>query len=218
MVSSFRLAFKSRPLQQIGTLISEHFCIKNIPTLITSMTFGMWQKTAPKSTEKNQTYWYPGFTLSNHLYWSAQTCNGNSDLLREKWTSSINHIANIHHWNRELMTQCEHETTDDIDWLTVDSDTHRALKNMYWKHDYWTTWTDWSTSVILVTWSHIMPCCWSMHQCSRLRENIIRTALCRIVWHNVHSQQHTFISALLTGPTDWVCHIRTLIQCIEAVA
>ena len=29
----------------------------------------------------------------------------------------------------------------------------------------------------------------------RLRENIIRTALCWIVWHNVHSQQHTYVSS-----------------------
>ena len=28
----------------------------------------------------------------------------------------------------------------------------------------------------------------------RLRRNIIRTALCRIVWHNVHSLQHTYVS------------------------
>jgi len=30
---------------------------------------------------------------------------------------------------------------------------------------------------------------------SRLRGNIIRTALCWIVWHNVHSQQHTYMSS-----------------------
>jgi len=29
----------------------------------------------------------------------------------------------------------------------------------------------------------------------RLRGNITRTALCRIVWHNVHSQQHTYMSS-----------------------
>ena len=29
----------------------------------------------------------------------------------------------------------------------------------------------------------------------RLRGNIIRTALCGIVWHNVHSQQHTYVSS-----------------------
>ena len=29
----------------------------------------------------------------------------------------------------------------------------------------------------------------------RLRVNIIRTALCWIVWHNVHSQQHSYMSS-----------------------
>ena len=29
----------------------------------------------------------------------------------------------------------------------------------------------------------------------RLRGNIIRTALCWVVWHNVHSQQHTHVSS-----------------------
>ena len=29
----------------------------------------------------------------------------------------------------------------------------------------------------------------------RLRGNIIRTAPCCVVWHNVHSQQHTYVSS-----------------------
>jgi len=29
----------------------------------------------------------------------------------------------------------------------------------------------------------------------RLRENIIRTALCWVVWHNVHSQQYTYMNS-----------------------
>ena len=29
----------------------------------------------------------------------------------------------------------------------------------------------------------------------RLRGNVIETALCWIVWHNVHSQQHTYMSS-----------------------
>ena len=36
---------------------------------------------------------------------------------------------------------------------------------------------------------------WVMVIVRRLRGNIIRTALCWIVWHNVHSQQHTFMSS-----------------------
>ena len=35
----------------------------------------------------------------------------------------------------------------------------------------------------------VMVICW------RLRGNIIRTALCWIVWHNVHSPQHTYVSS-----------------------
>ena len=36
---------------------------------------------------------------------------------------------------------------------------------------------------------------WVMMIVWRLRGNIIRTALCWIVWHNVHSQQHTYVSS-----------------------
>jgi len=36
---------------------------------------------------------------------------------------------------------------------------------------------------------------WVMVIVWRLRANIIRTALCLIVWHNVHSQQHTYMSS-----------------------
>ena len=41
----------------------------------------------------------------------------------------------------------------------------------------------------------------------RLRGNIIGTALCWIVWHNVHSQQHTYMSSSYRsnrlGLSDW---------------
>ena len=43
----------------------------------------------------------------------------------------------------------------------------------------------------------------------RAVRNIIRTALCWIVWHNVHSLQHTRIWAVLTRQADRVCHIGT---------
>ena len=36
---------------------------------------------------------------------------------------------------------------------------------------------------------------WVMLIVWRLRGNIIRTALCWIVWHNVHSLQHTYVSS-----------------------
>ena len=71
-------------------------------------------------------------SISNHLYWSAQTCGGNADLLREKWKSIVHHITNVHQWNGELMTECNHGdlTDSDTDWLTVDSEAHKALKSV----------------------------------------------------------------------------------------
>ena len=101
--------------------------------------FDMWhvaknvgKRLHQKALKKNMNDLMPWIhSVTNHLYWSAQTCNGNADLLREKWASSVHHIANIHKWNGELMVRCEHETVDnDIDWLTIDSDAHKALKSV----------------------------------------------------------------------------------------
>ena len=41
----------------------------------------------------------------------------------------------------------------------------------------------------------------------RLRGNIIRISLCWIVWHKMFTVRSILIWAVLTGPTDWVCHI-----------
>ena len=46
-----------------------------------------------------------------------------------------------------------------------------------------------------------------------LRGNIIRTALCRIVWHNVHSQQHTYMSTSYWS-NDLICHTEGFMLCI----
>lgn len=50
-------------------------------------------------------------SINNHLWWSAQTCGENSDLLVDKFISILNHVANIHEWTDENGTtkQCEHE-------------------------------------------------------------------------------------------------------------
>ena len=37
-------------------------------------------------------------SISNHLWWSAATCNGDPNLLTEKWVSLCNHITNKHSW------------------------------------------------------------------------------------------------------------------------
>ena len=38
-------------------------------------------------------------SISNHLWWAAQTCNRDAQLLTEKWTSIVYHVSNVHEWN-----------------------------------------------------------------------------------------------------------------------
>ena len=53
----------------------------------------------------------------------------------------------------------------------------------------------------------------------RLRGNIIRTALCWVVWHNVHSQQHTYMSSSYRssslGLSHWDPHAVCRGGCLE---
>ena len=37
-------------------------------------------------------------SISNHLWWSVQTCNGDVQLLIDKWVSIVHHINNVHEW------------------------------------------------------------------------------------------------------------------------
>ena len=53
-----------------------------------------------------------------------------------------------------------------------------------------------SNSIYLcLTFSPALDNIWVMVIFWRLRGNIIRTALCWIVWHNVHSPQHTYMTS-----------------------
>ncbi|XP_041423621.1 uncharacterized protein LOC121395106 [Xenopus laevis] len=47
--------------------------------------------------------------LVNHFWWSAQTCGGDVDVLKEKWNSALNHIQGIHEWEDGL-GGCAHDT------------------------------------------------------------------------------------------------------------
>ena len=38
-------------------------------------------------------------SVSNHLWWSASTCDGDTYLLKEKWISIVHHTANNHSWD-----------------------------------------------------------------------------------------------------------------------
>lgn len=32
----------------------------------------------------------------NHLYWFAASCNGNADLISQKWLLILNHVVDVH--------------------------------------------------------------------------------------------------------------------------
>ena len=40
--------------------------------------------------------WIP--SIINHFWWSAQTCGGDAEVLKEKWVSVIHHVTNRDDW------------------------------------------------------------------------------------------------------------------------
>ena len=45
-------------------------------------------------------------SISNHLWWSAATCNSDPKVLVAKWTSIVHHIVNVHEWQSDHFSQC----------------------------------------------------------------------------------------------------------------
>ena len=73
--------------------------------------------------------WIP--SIANHLWWCCSTCGGNATVLREKWLSILDHIANQHSWtDATQFMACEHgeiPPDESKQWLTRSSDQHQAL-------------------------------------------------------------------------------------------
>lgn len=75
-------------------------------------------------------------SMSNHLWWSAATCNGDVKLLREKWKSVIHHVANKHSWrDAEVFHKCAHPRLNRREvrtkcWLKAGSPAHVALEEV----------------------------------------------------------------------------------------
>ena len=75
-------------------------------------------------------------SVSNHLWWCADTCNGDKELLREKWISIVHHTANIHQWDSaDYYHECPHppiprNVARTKRWLRPGSPAHEALKEV----------------------------------------------------------------------------------------
>ncbi|XP_063909811.1 uncharacterized protein LOC135127297 [Zophobas morio] len=74
-------------------------------------------------------------SIVNHLWWAAQTCGGDPDLLIEKFLSVLHHICNIHSWEGNRFTACQHEPIAeedaiDVAWLSPKSNDFTMLKSI----------------------------------------------------------------------------------------
>ena len=76
--------------------------------------------------------WLPA--ISNHIWWSAKTCEGDKELLREKWTSLLYHVVNRHSWAGAVkFKRCAHPRLTRAQqkkkkWIQRDSAAYSALE------------------------------------------------------------------------------------------
>lgn len=75
-------------------------------------------------------------SIVNHFWWCVQTCNGNPDILVEKWTSIVHHAINKHSWpGSKHFKKCVHgrlprQTARQKKWIKAGSPTHVLLRKL----------------------------------------------------------------------------------------
>lgn len=72
--------------------------------------------------------------ISNHLWYCAATCDGDTTKLKETWTGMLHHVTNEHTWiSGEMVTSCEHgpytpEESQTRPWINTDSKAFQVLQ------------------------------------------------------------------------------------------
>lgn len=75
-------------------------------------------------------------SVSNHLWWSAKTCNGDPEMLQEKWVSILHHVVNKHRWKKSTkFRKCSHGRLSrskerKTKWLKPGSPAHIAMEEV----------------------------------------------------------------------------------------
>jgi len=75
-------------------------------------------------------------SISNHLWWTVQTCNEDPEILVRNWVSIVNHVADQHSWKEgEASVSCKHarltkRERKQIMWLKPGSSAHVALEEI----------------------------------------------------------------------------------------
>ncbi|XP_041416637.1 uncharacterized protein LOC108715139 isoform X2 [Xenopus laevis] len=74
--------------------------------------------------------------IANHLWWCAQTCNQDVDVLLDKWKSVMFHVANKHRFHSlENYTHCQHKRLTAVKerkcaWITSQHPAHTPLSRI----------------------------------------------------------------------------------------
>ncbi|KAE8595131.1 hypothetical protein XENTR_v10015545 [Xenopus tropicalis] len=80
-----------------------------------------------------------GAPVRNHLWWAVRSCEGNTELMMEKWNSLIYHIIGVHKWRTgALFHTCEHAPQEDEvtrSFLVKGSRAHRKLREIVLSRD-----------------------------------------------------------------------------------
>ena len=75
-------------------------------------------------------------SISNHLWWTVQTCNEDPEVLVRNWVSIVNHVADQHTWKEGLaQVSCRHHNLTRRErkvtvWLKPGSNAHVALEEV----------------------------------------------------------------------------------------
>ncbi|KAE8595132.1 hypothetical protein XENTR_v10015546 [Xenopus tropicalis] len=77
--------------------------------------------------------------VRNHLWWAVRSCEGNTELMMEKWNSLIYHVIGVHKWRTgALYHGCEHAPQEDEvtrSFLGKGSRAHRKLREIVLSRD-----------------------------------------------------------------------------------
>ena len=90
--------------------------------------------TSKKSSYKTIEKWIK--LIGNHFCWACATCEGDPELLREKWISVLFHIQNKHEWTgKNRFTKCVHPplTKKQVkakEWISPNSEAFEALQKI----------------------------------------------------------------------------------------
>ena len=74
--------------------------------------------------------WIP--SIINHLWWCAESCNEDAEVLHEKWLSVIHHVTNRHSWpGNKHFHKCDH------DLFHKNSSVRRSGSSLVVQHQFW---------------------------------------------------------------------------------